>query len=222
MHFRHDHMVGRRRTGESRRSAATVHRRLLTAGLGSVVTLILLPLLGVAPAQAAAGQITEFAVPGGAETMTLGSDGNVYFGTAGAIGRITPSGQVTEFADPKSSSANVFITAAGPDGNVWFADNQSELGRITPAGQITEFAIPLSTGLRVLLRGLAAGPDGNLWFTAQDCTNRGCPASFVGRVNPATGAITQFAAAGAGPITAGSDGNMWFSEGGAIARVTTS
>jgi streptogramin lyase len=75
---------------------------------------------------------------------------------------------------------------------------------------------------------LAAGSDGNLWFTANAATTRSIPASFVGRVDPATGAVTEFpipsGATLPGALTTGSDGNLWFPEANVhpgVARVTT-
>jgi hypothetical protein len=68
---------------------------------------------------------------------------------------------------------------------------------------------------------MAAGPDGHLWFGDQGTT----PA--IGRVNPATQAITEFSA-GLNPgsslygIAAGPDGNVWFADDGttkAIGRI---
>ncbi|HET9342974.1 MAG TPA: hypothetical protein VFO25_08685 [Candidatus Eremiobacteraceae bacterium] len=49
--------------------------------------------------------------------------GNIWFGEAdsGAIGRVTPSGVVTEYGIPGSGTTAVYLTA-GPDGNVWFTD----------------------------------------------------------------------------------------------------
>jgi virginiamycin B lyase len=90
--------------------------------------------------------------------------------------------------------------------------------RCVPSAGITEFG-----GLTGGLAGaIALGPDGNLWFTEGEPTvNR------IGRLNPVSGAVSEFAVptAGSGPtfITAGPDGNLWFTEGDAskIARITT-
>jgi hypothetical protein len=54
--------------------------------------------------------------------------------------------------------------AAGPDGNLWFAEYfGNRIGRITPAGVVTEFSAGISPGSG--LGAITAGPDGNLWFT---------------------------------------------------------
>jgi virginiamycin B lyase len=228
-------------------TALPVRRRIRSAGLGGILALFLLPLLGVVPAQAAAGQITEFPTPEGVGAgPVLGSDGDLYFATStasglGAIDRITPSGQITQFADPNTAENHITLVTLGPDGNIWFTDNGTtsqggELGRLTPAGQVTMFSIPLFDGDRVVPQALAAGPDGNLWFTAFSfVTSRDPGSSLVGQVVPATGAVTEFPTptAGADPggigtgvpggLAAGSDGNLWFTEINlpGIARVTT-
>lgn len=243
----HGQTVARRRTGQSRLSPVKARRRILNAGAGGILALILLPLLWVVPAHAQAGQITEFKTPEGVGAgPVLGSDGDLYFVTftasgAGAIDRITPSGQITQFADPNTAENNIALITLGPDGNIWFTDNGTtsqggELGRLTPAGQITMFTIPAFDGDRVLPQALAAGPDGNLWFTAYTAvTTRRLGPSLVAQVNPSTGAVTEFATPTADAIPGGigtalpiglaegSDGNMWFTETNlpGIARVTT-
>ena len=76
--------------------------------------------------------------------ITAGPDGNLWFTEEGAnkIGRITPSGRITEFPIPTASSGPDGITA-GPDGNLWFTEGAAnKIGRITPTGAITEFPIP--------------------------------------------------------------------------------
>jgi streptogramin lyase len=48
----------------------------------------------------------------------------------GKIGRITPSGTITEYPIPTSQSDLWGITA-GPDGNLWFTEgNGNKIGRI--------------------------------------------------------------------------------------------
>src|SRR3954449_1811960 len=69
---------------------------------------------------------------------------------------ITP--KITEFSTGLNPGANTNIgIAAGPDGNLWFADRGSPtaIGRITPAGTIHEFSTGLNTGSNpvVIARG---------------------------------------------------------------------
>jgi streptogramin lyase len=64
----------------------------------------------------------------------------------GVVGRVDPSGQVTEFVVPNAGDAD-HITS-GWHGDVWFAagndDNAPFIGRVAPGGQFTEYAIPNS------------------------------------------------------------------------------
>jgi hypothetical protein len=53
--------------------------------------------------------------------------------------------------------------AAGPDGNVWFAEfGSNNIGRIAPDGTITEFPLPNPSSQPF---GIALGIDGAMWFT---------------------------------------------------------
>src|SRR5262249_52123004 len=136
--------------------------------------------------------ITEFQLPPlsfggnlGAADITAGPDGNVWFTdpVQSAVGRISPSGQVTEFPTIGNHPGAI---AAGPDGNVWFVGKfvGGQVGRIPPDGQVTEFTLPNDFAQPV---SITAGPDGNVWFTA-DIYPKG---EVVGRITPA-GQISEF------------------------------
>lgn len=162
--------------------------------------------------------ITEFSVPstntwlGG---ISLGPDGALWFAanTANKIGRITASGNVTEFPLPAGMGAVGIV--AGSDGALWFTGSNPYIGRITTAGSVTQF--PLSyPGFD---RWITAGADGALWFT-QRSANR------IGRITT-SGVLTEFSVLtpDSGPygITNGPDGALWFTEidGSKIGRITT-
>jgi streptogramin lyase len=171
--------------------------------------------------------ITEFQLPPlssggslGATAITAGPDGNVWYAdpVRSAVGRISPSGQVTEFTTVGNPAGAI---TAGPDGNLWFVGDSigGGVGRITSAGQVSEFALPDAFSQPV---AITAGPDGNVWLTA-DLYPTG---EVVGRVTPA-GQITEFSIpvppAVSGRvfgITAGPDGNLWFLHDGILARIT--
>jgi streptogramin lyase len=84
----------------------------------------------------ATGTITEFAVPslGSPGSITAGPDGNLWFvepGAVNAIGRITPSGGISEYVIPTANSDPTGITV-GPDGNLWFTElSANKIGRIS-------------------------------------------------------------------------------------------
>ena len=62
-----------------------------------------------------------------------------------------------------ASLPNLVGIAAGPDGNVWFAElGGNNLGRITPDGTITEFPLPNPSSQPF---AIAQGTDGAMWFT---------------------------------------------------------
>ena len=218
------------------------HRlRRLGAGGSLLLFLSLLAFVGISPALAQpakkVGHVTEFPVAQGfpGNTMVRGSDGNLWFGTEfpATFGRITPTGQVTQFPDPTVNATGSGSFTLGPDGNVWFFEVQGfdrsaveRIGRITPAGQISEFLIPPFQGNRVAVNNITVGSDGNLWFTSNTFNGRSQSNGFVGRVTTA-GVITEFGTptpmSDPDAIALGSDGNIWFTEAGAkaIGRITT-
>ncbi|WP_051467229.1 virginiamycin B lyase family protein [Actinomadura oligospora] len=172
----------------------------------------------------AKGKITEYRIPnnsakgtGFPDAIATASDGAVWF-TDGSqlvsrVGRVDPAtGAVSTFEMPADSLPNARITgiAAGANGAMWLAttDNGS-IVKITAsgsAGVLTTFA----TGLNPY--SVTVGPDQAVWFTSQD--------GQVGRLDPATGAVTTYAPPGAmggapsiGEITSGG-GKIWFTEPG--------
>jgi streptogramin lyase len=205
-----------------------MRRKFVTAGSGSILAVALLSLLGLTPANAATGQITAFPTPAGSVgsgSLVVGSDGDLYAGLL----KITTSGQTTVIT-PSTAFVPNGEQVAGPDGNVWelgSAGSATALARITPAGQVTTFPVPNFDGLpKSGIDNLAAGPDGNVWFDGNAGQGHMILDSFVGYINPATGAITQIAlpsgAGEPGPIITGPDGNLWFVAGSTddIVRVT--
>lgn len=87
-------------------------------------------------------------------------------------------------------------------------------GAQAAAGDFAEYLLPTSGSGP---SGIATGPEGGVWFTEYS-------SSKIGRIDPATGAIVEYAlGAGSGPygITAGPDGAMWFTEaaGNKIGRI---
>jgi trehalose transport system substrate-binding protein len=164
------------------------------------------------------GEVTVFSDPDGKikglEDITTGPDGNVWFTsykldpdgrpTASLLGRITPSGELTTFEDPKITEPDGIT--AGPDGNLWFTNYRTDrIGRITPDGEVTLVDDPHHK-----INGpdnIVSGPDDNLWFTSYDD-------GTIGRIKP-NGDIAVFRdpakrIKGLDEVAAGPDGNLWF------------
>jgi streptogramin lyase len=106
------------------------------------------------------GVIKEFSATAGTpDALAAGPDGDVYFSDGRDVGRITPSGQITEQALAFDSASY----ATGPDGNVYLIDynGQLQLSRITTGFKIDTYAWP-SGGVEP--GPMCAGPDGNMWI----------------------------------------------------------
>jgi virginiamycin B lyase len=91
---------------------------------------------------------------------------------------------------------------AGPDGALWFADDNSSIGRITTAGAVTYY-----TGSDIHRAStITEGPGGALWFAN---ANDG-----IGRITIKAGVVKvkSFPTGSnrALDITAGPDGALWF------------
>jgi sugar lactone lactonase YvrE len=139
-----------------------------------------------------AGHITEYpvSVPGvaAAVSLTPSRDGNLYFVEVGtscptncqqlqsAIGRITPSGQISEYTLPNQPPGLLFGAAAtGDDGSAYFTElalntshnssfgyvGTNRIARITPSGHLSEYTVPDSSGGTLTL---TAGASNTLWL----------------------------------------------------------
>jgi hypothetical protein len=141
-----------------------------------------------------AGNFKIFPLPGtpnNVKEITTGSDGNLWFAEeyANKIGRLTPSGVLTEFAIPTPSSRANCLTL-GPDGNVWFTESgANQIARITPGGVITEIPIPTPNSYPL---EIVTGPDGNLWFAEANANQIG-RFSLIPTVGPITAPIAPVA-----------------------------
>ena len=167
------------------RSRASLFHSLIVLGIVLAGMLV----IRAAHPVSALNPINEFTLPTPERFplgITAGSDGNLWFVeyASGTIGRITPTGILTEFPlAPATPFTYLRSIAAGPDGNLWFTDTgNSRIGRMTPTGSSTLFPVPTPYSNP---EGIAAGPDGNMWFTEYN-------GNAIGRITPA-GVITEFA-----------------------------
>ena len=102
------------------------------------------------------------------------------------IGRITPTGTVTEFSAGITLGAGPSEITAGPDGNLWFTEPTAATDRPDHPDRHGHRVLRWRSAAAAIRTAIAAGPDGNLWFTEFD-GNR------IGRITP-TGAVTEFSA----------------------------
>jgi streptogramin lyase len=174
-----------------------------------------------------AGEITEFNSGGKHRPrwMTLGPDGNVWY-TAGvvglkklgeeyessAIGRITPSGQVSEFTAGLTTKPLLEQITTGPDGNLWFVNDGSPytIGRITPSGEIKEFTVEKKPWLKP--SGITAGIDGNVYFGASGENEGEETESVIAQITPAGEVKIAARLEESEPIelATGPEGSVWF------------
>jgi virginiamycin B lyase len=169
--------------------------------------------------------------------IALGSDGNMWFlnpdsepyarpPRTSAIGRVTPSGEITEFPLPENEEP-VGGIVQGADGKMWFLANEfkvapffhertghSSIGYITPSGKVSLIPLPAESDPS----SVALGAEGDVWFVAPG-THR------ISKVTP-EGAITEYPVREIdfeSVIAPGPDGNMWFTASlspGALGRIT--
>jgi len=151
--------------------------------------------------------------------IAAGPDGNTWYFDVGQnlVGRVTPSGSITQFEVPGTGAGSEAITGA-PDGNIWMVAREPTNGpnwilKVSPAGVITKYPLPKEVGPE----GITWGPDGNVWFTE----------FWVGKIVRMTpkGAMTEFPVPlNPRGIVTGPDHNLWFVVGNlqreSIARMT--
>lgn len=192
--------------------------RRRAALLTGVAALTCLALPGTTTA--ATGRGSEFSLAAGmhASALTLGPDGNMWFGgsrhrnegAADVVGRVTPEGRVSEFTLPPRSDAELGISSivAGSDGHLYFTEpNANAIGRVSTSGQVESLPLP-NAGSRP--RTIVAAPDGALWITEEGIGR-------VGRIDLGAGFLQEIGLApGARPtgIAAGPDGTIWVAEPG--------
>ena len=202
----------RRATATRIRRSVRPHTRRWTVGL--IALALVAPALAPGRAHADTATFQQYPIPGAffTDAVTQGPDGNMWFGSSGQIGFVTPAGQVTVWPTP--GGLDVFSVTVGPDGKIWFPMGSS-IWTVDASGQFTDMHV--STGGAA---SVALGPDGNVWYASPN-------GYVVGKVTPA-GVNTPYAIPRATSpvqneplgITAGPDGNMWIAQDFQIGRIT--
>ena len=202
-------------------------RRSFPIGLAAVILAALL-VLPATPRLEAAGppvSITEFGVSFGAVPLDIspGPDGNVWFtenGT-GAIGRITPTGSLSEFSamlDHGGPRVKPVSLCLGADLNIWFTYDFPLSGTDTVAPGVAamnrfgtvlgHYDFPSSFHS---VKGIAPGLDGALWIAMT------APSSAILRMTTG-GAFTAYllpdSTSGPNVIRSFGSGGHYFTETG--------
>ncbi len=158
--------------------------------------------------------VTEYQLPKheevSTESLVTGPEGNVWFTTVGnikTVGKITPSGKITQYSLPGEKHEAGGMTV-GPEGNMWFTMRGWEgsgeyIAKITPSGVITPYPVPGEANK------ITPGPNGEaaLWFTDYFYAR-------IGRISTTSDSVTEYTSPGGGPsgIVAGRDGKLWFAD----------
>jgi virginiamycin B lyase len=231
-------MTGRERMFAAIRGGGVLRRersqvlRLFTIVVALVAGLAIALGAMLSAAQAApVGTLKQFRVPtdnSQPRYITEGSDGNFWFtegneiftpnpdpNTGGTfhrnIGRITPTGEITEFRIegrdpdnplPTQCDCSLNDIVQGPDNILYFTTNNNSLGRITTQGTLQPFIeTPFAVG------GTLATHGDDLWIN--DFNSRS-----IWRYDIPTGVFTEFPISNLGPssIAVDDDGIVWFAD----------
>jgi virginiamycin B lyase len=118
-----------------------------------------------------------------------------------------------------NTAGTVNAIAVGLDGDIWYSESLlsggNVLGRINPSTGAVIGQYPVASS-SLTVPSLVAGPDNKIWFTESS--------GNIGRLDPLTGNVSEFAANSPDDITVGPDDNLWFTNHatGQIGRITTS
>ena len=200
-------------------------RRLARAMATVLAGGLALSLAGAAVA-APVGALKQFKVPTAnsqPRAITNGSDGNRWF-TEGTeftsapakIARITPAGDVTEFAPDAAAGCNFCIItdiAQGPGGILYITSNDPTLMRFNVATQ--SFETPVQMPNTSALGGNLAVSTTDVWIT--DFNN-----DVVWRYQISNGQFTSFPVADPADVAVDGAGNAWFTQPGDVNAPGTS
>ena len=180
----------------------------------------------VAAAAPGLGTLKSYRLPASTSPhfVTAASDGNVWFTvqgafdpdtlqTPGSVARVTPRGNITEFAVCDTCITNDIVQ--GPDGILYISDNDGQLRRITTSGEVRSSISPCGEVFCAPLDGVAADST-SIWFA--DFFN-----DRVGRFNvfaaPGEDPFTYFPAAGVGDVAVAPDGTVWFTGSESVGEI---
>ena len=149
-----------------------------------------------------------------ADAIVAGRDGNIWFAEdangVARIGRITPTGKLTEYALPPDSSP--IALAAGPDGIAFVGHSTPRLGLVSYMGKVS--AIDFKTDIDI--KSVAYDSSGSLWYAGCDGVGR-----FT-RSHTVRDYLVEGGCNGEAGVSVARGGLAWFSAGGHIGYVNAS
>ena len=149
-----------------------------------------------------------------ADAIVAGRDGNIWFAEEASgvarIGRITPTGRLTEYVLPPDS--HPVALAAGPSGIAFVAYPTATVGLVSYTGKVS--ALDFTTSINIT--SLAYDSSGSLWYAGCDGVGR-LTRSHAVRDYPVEGGCN-----GEAGVSVGRGGLAWFSAGGHIGYVDAS
>ncbi len=149
-----------------------------------------------------------------ADAIVAGRDGNIWFAEdangVARIGRITPTGKLTEYALPPDSSP--IALAAGPDGIAFVGHSTPRLGLVSYMGKVS--AIDFKTDIDI--KSVAYDSSGSLWYAGCDGVGR-----FT-RSHTVRDYLVEGGCNGEAGVSVARGGLAWFSAGGHIGYVDAS
>ncbi|MCW2986696.1 MAG: hypothetical protein JWR63_4266 [Conexibacter sp.] len=150
-------------------------------------------------------------------TATLGADGNMWVQQDSHLAKVpvaaTQTSDITSYT-LSSGNGGFASIASGPDGRLWFGQNQL-MGTSTTGGATGTYSTSAST----TITGVLVGPDSKIWYAAGNTIAR---MSTTGVSGP--GDVFTLPAGNSGIfwMTVGPDGNVWFTQSNpaAVGRIT--
>ncbi len=160
-------------------------------------------------------------------SIVVGPDGDLWFTDSGnnAIGRISASGNVTEFRVP-IANADPTGLVVGPDGNLWFSmATADDIGSISVTGQFVTYAIANNGAANGDAVAIINGPNNNLWFTESSATSQG-----IGEMSTAGVTVANYPLADVtfdgntfqpdpSGLVEGPDDNLYFSDSNTVNNI---
>jgi streptogramin lyase len=200
--------------------------RLLARAIATVLASGVVLSLGSTASAAPIGALKQFKVPTAdsqPRAITNGSDGNRWFtegteftGAPAKIARITPAGEITEFAPDVADGCNGCIItdiAQGPGGILYITSNDPTLMRFDVATQ--SFEAPVQMPNTSALGGEVAVSATDAWIT--DFNN-----DVVWRYHLSNGQFTSSPVSDPADVAVDVAGNAWFAQPGDVNAPGTS